>query len=372
MSPRRTLVAVTLGLLVALLLVDTGPVHAREVPDEPPRPVLAGHQFGDPSVVLGPRGFVATATGGHAPRSSAPSASGPWTRASPALAHLPAWATGPALWASDLHKVAGRWLLFYAAPVAGLGVDDRCIGVARADRPLGAFVPVGPRPLVCPRRAVGPKGWDHVPRFGQGLPLTGVIDPSVFVDAGEDGTGDDLYLAYKTQGLPSTIRMVKLSRRGTRPPRDERGKRARSKEILRSAGTVENPALVRRGRQVVLFTSEGDYGRCRYRTTWRRSEDPWDFTASKRRVLLKRSKTGICGPGGADVVQPGGRTLLFFHGWMCRALGPPDAHCPRGFHLESDAALKPRRSMFAVRLTWSARDRPKVVKYFAPRTQRSG
>jgi arabinan endo-1,5-alpha-L-arabinosidase len=163
--------------------------------------------------------------------------------------------------------------------------------------------------------------------------------------------------------------MVQLSKRGTRTPRAEPGKRVRSKEILRSAGTVENPALVRRGRHVVLFTSAGDYGRCRYRTTRRRSKDPWDFTAAKSRTLLNRGETGICGPGGADVVQPDGRTLLFFHGWMCRALGPPEAHCPRGFHLERDAALKPRRSMFAVRLTWSARDRPKVVTYFAPHTQ---
>lgn len=260
-----------------------------------------------------------------------------------------------------LHKVAGRWLLYFAAPVAGLGAEDRCIGVAKADAALGSFVPVGGRPLVCPRRADAPKGWDHVPRFGQGLPLSGVIDPSVFVD-----DDDELYLSYKTQGLPSTIRLVHLVGRGTRTARDETGKRVRSREILRSPRTVENPALVRRGRHVVLFTSEGDYGRCRYRTTWRRSEDLWDFSASTRHTLLKQGATGVCGPGGADVVQPRGRTLLFFHGWMCRALGP-DAPCPRGFHIAYDAALKPRRAMFAARIAWNARDRPRILKYFAPR-----
>jgi arabinan endo-1,5-alpha-L-arabinosidase len=354
MSSRGALAAVVL----ALSLVDAGPAQARVDAEEPPRPVHGAH-FGDPSVVQSPRGFVATATGGWAPRSSAPSPSGPWTRASPALAALPGWATGPALWASDLHKVAGRWLLYFAAPVAGLGAEDRCIGVAKADAALGSFVPVGGRPLVCPRRADAPKGWDHVPRFGQGLPITGVIDPSVFVD------DDRLYLAYKTQGLPSTIRLVHLAGRGTRTARDELGRRVRSREVLRSARTVENPALVRRGRHVVLFTSEGDYGRCRYRTTWRRSEDLWDFSASTRHTLLKQSGTGVCGPGGADVVQPRRRTLLFFHGWMCRALGL-EARCPRTFRIEYDAALKPRRSMFAVRIVWSARDRPKIHKYFAP------
>lgn len=344
-------------MVVALWLADTGPARAFPVPDEPPRPVLDAH-FGDPSVVSAPRGFVATATGGNAPRAWARSPGGPWSRAAPALAALPAWATGPALWASDLHRVAGRWLLYFAAPVAGLGPEGRCIGVAKTDAALGSFVPVGRRPLVCPRRAEAPKGWDHVPRFGQGLPITGVIDPSVFLDGGR------LFLAYKTQGLPSTIRLVQLTGQGTRPPRDEGG-RVRSREILRSHRTIENPALMRRGAHVVLFTSEGDYGRCRYRTTWRRSEDLWDFSASKRHVLLKQDATGLCGPGGADVLQPGGRTLLFFHAWMCRALGP-QTRCPRGFHIETDAALKPRRAMFAARIGWNARDRPKVIKYFGP------
>jgi arabinan endo-1,5-alpha-L-arabinosidase len=351
------------GALVALILavscVVAEPAQARPAVDGPPRPVLDTPQFGDPSVVLGPRGFVATATGGYARRASSPSPSGPWMRAAPALAALPPWATGPALWASDLHKVAGRWLLFYAAPVAGLGVDDRCIGVAKAAAPLGSFVPVGGRPLVCPRRADAPRGWDHVPRFGQGLPLSGVIDPSVFLD------GDRLYVSYKTQGVPSTIRLVELARRGTRTVKDVSGGRVKSVEILRSAGTVENPVLVRRGSHVVLITSEGDYGRCRYRTTWRRSEDLWDFSGSRRHTLLKQNETGVCGPGGADVVQRRGRTLLFFHGWMCRALGP-EAHCPRGFRVQQDAALKPRRSMFAARIVWTARDRPKLLKYFAP------
>jgi hypothetical protein len=346
------------AVVLALSLLDTGPARARVV-DEPPRPVLDAH-FGDPSVAQSPRGFVAIATGGHARRSSAPSPSGPWSRAAPALAALPAWATGPALWASDLHKVGGRWLLYYAAPVSGLGAEGRCIGVATSDAALGSFVPVGGRPLVCPRRADAPKGWDHVPRFGQGLPITGVIDPSVFVD-----DDDRIYLAYKTQGAPATIRLVQLTGRGTRPPRDEQGKRVRSREILRSSRTVENPALVRRGAHVVLFTSEGDYGRCRYRSTWRRSEDLWDFSASKRHTLLKQGDTGVCGPGGADVVQPRGRTLLFFHGWLCRALGP-EARCPRRFHLERDAALKPRRAMFAARIVWTAHDRPKVLRYFGP------
>src|SRR5690606_19493551 len=93
------------------------------------------------------------------------------------------------------------------------------------------------------------------------LPRAGVIDPSVFRDV--DG---QRYLLYKTDRMPSSIRLVPLSRNGRRVRTG-----AVSQELFRATGVVENPVMTRRGSRYVLLTSEGDFTTCDYRTTWRAS-----------------------------------------------------------------------------------------------------
>jgi arabinan endo-1,5-alpha-L-arabinosidase len=332
-------------------------------PPDPPPPVHSTQRFADPSVTVAPSGLVATSTGASTPRATADRPAGPWKQATPALAALPVWATGPLVWAADIARVGDRWLLYYAAPVSGLGPDGRCIGVAVASAAMGEFRPVGSRPLVCPRRAKTPLAYDVVPGARKsGLPRDGVIDPSLFVD------GRDLHLLYKTQGRPSSIRVVQLNGRGVRTARRDGGD-VRSDEVLRSGGTVENPVVVRRGDGYVLFTSSGNFKTCRYRTMWRRSTDLTDFTSARSHVLLSRSRTGVCGPGGADLATRGGVSLMYFHGWMC---GPPAdlTHCPSRFALEQDSSLRPRRSMFAARMRWTDNDRPRLRFFLAPRVSR--
>jgi hypothetical protein len=212
---------------------------------------------------------------------------------------------------------------------------------------------------VCPRRAETRTAYDVVPGArASGLPRDGVIDPSLFVDDG------NLHLLYKTQGRPSSIRVVQLNGRGIRTARRP-GEDARSVEVLRSERTVENPVVVRRSDQYVLFTSSGNFQTCRYRTVWRRSTDLADFSTAKSHVFLTRSRTGVCGPGGADLARRGGATLMFFHGWMCGST-PPYAHCPSHFGLDEDEVLRPRRSMFAARLRWTGNDRPRLRFFVAP------
>ena len=126
--------------------------------------------------------------------------------------------------------------------------------------------------------------------------------------------------------------------------------------------------MVRRSDQYVLFTSSGNFQTCRYRTVWRRSTDLTDFSTAKSHAFLTRSRTGVCGPGGADLARRGGATLMFFHGWMCGST-PPYAHCPSHFGLDEDGALRPRRSMFAARLKWTGNDRPRLRFFVAARGQ---
>lgn len=344
---RRLLTALMTTGLVSALLVAAGPAPAQE-PTAPRAAAAAAVNtdgFPDPTVVEHAGGFVAVVTGPYAPRAIAPAAAGPWTWIAPALPVLPAWASAEGIWASDLVQAGGRWVLYFSAPVRGLGGNGRCIGVATASDPTQTFVPSA-RPLVCPRQADVPAAPDQVgttpgtpPRR---LPRGGVIDPSGFVD------GSKRYLLYKTQGKPSSIRALRLTGDGTR-----KLPKQRSWELLRASHTIENPELVRHQGALVLFLSEGSYRGCGYRTTWRRSPSLKEWRTRHSGLLIRPDGPDICGPGGADVVPTStGRRLVFLHGWTC---WPEQITCPRGRDLERNTQLGARRSIFAGWLFWNGR-----------------
>lgn len=301
----------SLSLALALLAVLAGllaaPGTARAEPSYPV-PVLNSGTVGDPSVVAVGKRVVVVATGPQVARAYKDPGRG-WTWTEPALASRPSWAIAQGeIWAADIARVRGRWLLYFAVPVAGLGEHGRCIGVAVARRPLETFRPVGDRPLVCPKQAKVPTALDTV--AVRGLPRAGVIDPSVHVERGRP------YLLYKTDGRPSTIRLLPLSRNGRRV-HARANPAAPSVELVRSTGVIENPVLLKRKRQYYLLTSEGDFARCTYRQTWRRSTSLTSWAAAPGGVLLDRARTGgLCGPAGGDLLVRGRRVTLYFHGWV--------------------------------------------------------
>jgi arabinan endo-1,5-alpha-L-arabinosidase len=317
------------------------------------QPVLSYRGFADPTVARYAGGWVGVSTGPAAPRAVAPQPGGPWQNIPSALTALPSWAISGRIWASDLVQVNGVWLLYFSAEVAGLGLDGRCIGVATALDPTQSFVP-DERPLVCPKQAVSPPAYDRIKRRGRDLPKSGVIDPDFF----QDRNGSK-YLLYRTQSTPSTIRLVQLPATG-RPD----GPPVRSTELVRRGAVIENPTLVRRGRQYVLITSEGDFGQCQYKTTFRRSTRLTDWSRAKRNVLVDTRKSGLCGPGGADVGRgPSGEPMLFFHAWTCPELG---GNCPGGHNYDREDIYDARRSLFAAVLRFSSRQAPKIASYVAP------
>ena len=320
------------------------------------RPVLKQRGFADPSVVRWHGTYVGVATGRLAPRAKALSPAGPWRAAGTALARRPRWASGRNLWAGDLVRVGRRWVLYFAAPVRGLGPNGRCIGVAVARKPTARFHPVGGGPLVCPRAAHTPRAGDPMVGRGAALPQRGAIDAESF------RAGRRRYLVYRTQGRPSTIRMVRLSGDGLRARRG-----GASRQLVRAPHIVENPVLLRRGRGYVLLASEGSYGDCDYRTTWRRTTHLWDWSHARAHRLLDRAGTGLCGPGGADVVdsralrrRTAHRALIVLHAWTCPGLGT----CRSGDY-RLDPTPGARRSMYAAWLWWS-RGRPYVTSFVLP------
>jgi arabinan endo-1,5-alpha-L-arabinosidase len=317
------------------------------------QPVASYRGFADPTVAQYAGGWVSIVTGPSAPRAVATQPGGPWENAPSALTIQPSWAVSNRIWAPDLVQVNGLWLLYFSAEVAGLGLDGRCIGVATAVDPSQAFVP-DDRPLVCPRQAASPPAYDKVKHRSRDLPKSGVIDPDYFRDRGGRG-----YLLYRTQSTPSTIRMVPLPASG-RPD----GPPARSAELVRRGGVIENPTVYRRGRQYVLVTSEGDFGECSYKTTFRRSPRLDDWSRAERQVLVDTRKSGLCGPGGADLGRgASGEPLLFFHAWTCPELG---GNCPGGRNYDRDHVYDARRSLFAGQLRFTSRQSPRIKAYVTP------
>jgi hypothetical protein len=316
------------------------------------QPVLSYRGAADPTVARYAGGWVAISTGPGAPRAVAPQPGGPWQNIPSALTVQPTWAISGRYWASDLVQVNGLWLLYFSAEVPGLGIDGRCIGVATATDPTGAFVP-DERPLVCPKQAATPAAYDRIKRRPKGMPRAGVIDPDYFQDR-----GGRQYLLYRTQSTPSSIRMVELPASGL--PRGT----ARSTELVRRGNVIENPTMLRRGRQYLLITSEGDFGECSYKTTFRRSSRLTDWSRAKRQVLVDTRKSGLCGPGGADLGRgANGEPMLFFHAWTCPELA---GNCPGGHNYDRDNIYDARRSLFAGALRFTSRQSPRISSYVAP------
>ena len=331
--------------MLLALLAPTVPAAAAY-----PDPILTSEKSGDPSIVETRNGRVLVTTGPLVRRARWDRRDG-WRWIRPALARLPRWAIDDGdVWAADLARIDGRWVLYYAVRVAGLGRGGRCIGTATAPTAYGAFRPVHARPLVCYRRARTPLAHDTVPD-SPNLPHRGVIDPSFFRD--DDGTP---YLLYKTDRLPSSIRLLPLGPRGLAPAED-----ATSIELVRASWVMENPAVLRRGDSYHLFTSEDIWSKCSYRTVWRRSADLATWPVRPRRVLLSHATTGgLCGPGGADVLVADARPLLYFHGWVRDDNGRP----PEPPFVAGGRGPNAHRVLYGARLRFTD-DVPRVARYLS-------
>jgi arabinan endo-1,5-alpha-L-arabinosidase len=245
-------------------------------------------------------GLATFASGLLAPAAGSRYASGRWGSPRAGLSRLGAWSAGGVVWAPDARRTSAGWVMYYSAPAKGMH-GQRCIGVATAGSVFGRFEP-SDTPLVCPNRALQPGD----PVGGRPIEKAGVIDPSPFLAS--DGRR---YLLYRTQKTPSTLRIVRLGPRGLHAV-------SRSRELRQSQGIIENPVMVQRGRHFILIASRYGYNNCSYATVWFRSRWRLSFAGKTEHTLMNTASTGICGPGGADVVwvrDIGPR--IFLHGWRC-------------------------------------------------------
>jgi arabinan endo-1,5-alpha-L-arabinosidase len=269
-------------------------------------------------------------------------AAGPWTGPvnvlDPSQA-MPGWIDSSlGIWAPDMIKTtSGKYVVYFSAALSGPpdstsdvmpAAGDRCIGTAESDYATKDFK-IDPNPLVCLQ---GYGAADDMPSDPSDNRVAdkGVIDASpVFVTI--DGA-QELFLVYKTQGLPATIRMVRLA--------DDDGVSVvgTSHQLVYSTSeTIEAPSLIQNGSYFILFVAHGDFQNCTYSTEWYKSQHIWSWTNTGSTTLLDMSDTGgLCGPGGADVSasEVSGQDRIFFHGWVkdgttntpgLAALGAPPA-----------------------------------------------
>jgi hypothetical protein len=337
---RVGLAGVLLGLLLPVSLAASA---AEPTQDRPvPQPVL--DPAADPGILHAEGRYWAYMTGGLTKVASAPTPQGPWTTGPDALTRWPAWASGQgAVWAPDVLRTADGYVLYVAAIAKGFS-GQRCIGAAVSDRPGGPYEPAD-RPLICPVL----NGEDPVATRPD--PTSGVIDAAPFVD-----TDGRTYLLYKTQKTPGTLRMVELTRDGL-----HLAPGATSRELWRQSDSIENPVMVKRGQWYVVFASANWYDQCRYATVWRRSTDLWSFADKPEHTLLDKANTGLCGPGGADVVVGADEpSRIFLHAWICPPNGQP---CPYD-GLVTDP--NKRRVMYTAALTWGPDGATPAVPSFLP------
>jgi hypothetical protein len=325
-----------------------------------PQPVSA-YPMADPGGYLDGNRFLMFRTGSGLGEATAPEASGPWTAPVDRLAALPPWTTDSNIWAPDIIPVTNGWVVYFSAVLhqnsgsPRYAAGARCIGTATSASPTGPFV-ASPTPLVClPGYGAGD---DMSADPGNRVTDQGAIDasPAYVTISGEKR----LFLVYRTQGLPATIRMVRLS------VTDGQTVVGDSHQLVYSVmgngsgytfdDTIEGPSLVQHGDYFVLFVARGNYGQCSYSTAWYKSQHLWSWTNDSETSLLTSGNTGLCGPGGADVtdseVGPS-QNRIFLHGWVCGTTpcsGQPNATAVR--------------DMYAAVLTWGSDGYTPIVGSF--------
>jgi beta-xylosidase len=265
-----------------------------------------------------------------------------WTAPAEALpnTHLPAWVDRDhaQVWAPEVIHVAGRYVLYFNARHHSLTRTERseqglrvmrrhCLGAAVADRPQGPYHGIDD-PLVC----------SELPE--------GAIDAHPF----RDGPEGALYLYYKDDGnccgRGSALYVQGLTPDGLAVlgPRHKLLENADSPEKHDDWEwqVVEAPTMVKRGGAYYLFYSGNFFGNRNYSVGYLKCESPRgpcrDYGDNP--ILWSHPKSPLLGPGHQAILEEGGRTHAFFHGWDEDPAGNPPKAGER------------RRCLYTARVRW--------------------
>ena len=239
-----------------------------------------------------------------------------WSAPAEALpaANFPEWIdrSHPQIWAPEAMSIGGRYVLYFngrhrtltrtETPPEGPRVLQRhCLGAAVADRPEGPFRGID-APLVCAEFAHG------------------TIDAHAFRDP-EGG----LYLYYKEDSNccspGSAIWVQGLSPDGLAalgpPVRLVASNDSPGREDDWEWRVVEAPTMHRRGGRYFLFYTGNFFGNRNYSVAYLRCASPRGpcDDPGENPILWSHAETSLIGPGHQALIERGGRSYVFFHGW---------------------------------------------------------
>jgi hypothetical protein len=206
------------------------------------------------------------------------------------------------LWAPHVFQTASdvpereQFSMYFAArrEAPGKPTDGKhCIGAARSSSPLGGFVPAR-KPLICP-----PAGYSEA------------IDPSAYTTK-----NGNRYLVYKIGNYTPRRFKIMAVRVDNATGAIKQG---RPKVVLDTnqigSAVAEAPDVYRapNGR-VHLFVSRNGYRDCTYATQVWSGSDLFALGNPRWVGGMGTSTTDrFCGPGGAEVLQDGGKVRVAFH-----------------------------------------------------------
>lgn len=273
-------------------------------------PVIAAN-FPDPAVIFEDGTSYAYSTnsaGVHIPMASSED-NVTWSimAGHDALPSLAPWETDNKIWAPDVVRVSGGYVMYYASATQATGGKYHCIGAATSKTPTGPFNP-SDSPLICP----------------DGPSTGGAIDPDGFLDE----SSGKRYIAYKLDGnaignggnCGNSIAPIKSTPIMLQEVSADDGVTliGGPTQILdRDDGDgplVEAPSLHRSDEGIYfLFFSSNCFSSPQYATSYATAgsiEGP--YTKAARPLLVTGDGPDVVGPGGLDII-PGG-SLVGFHG----------------------------------------------------------
>jgi beta-xylosidase len=250
----------------------------------------------DPGVIFDGQQYVMGCTGG----SNYPLRTSPdlvhWTKVNDAFATLPSWSDGTHYWAPEIHKVGGKFILYFSSMDAT--ARKMAIGAASAATATGPFTDRG-SPLI-----------SQLPTLNYGLIDASEInaqDGKSYVIWKEDGNAAGVHTPIHSQELAADgLNLAPGCTQATLITNDQAWE----------GGVVEGPWMIYRSGAYYLFYSGGVYSNTTYAVGVAKCSSPTGPCTKYANNPILKTAGAWYGPGHCSVLDlADGETVMVYHAW---------------------------------------------------------